>query len=668
MASFNKKNNVLLYQNEQEEVTISFLSNEIVRVQATINYQYQFKNFAIDDKLIPIKVNITIDNELATLQSDTMRVEISKHNGVISFYKYNEKIPFLQEIISPRAYIHTGRMYKTLGGDDFSLEQTFISDDSEKFYGLGQHHHGYLDNKGITLDIEHRNSEIFIPVLVSNKQYGFLWNNPALGKLELSKHQTKWIADQTKQLDYCVFIGNDYAEIMNNYHQLTGFPTVMPEYAMGYWQCKLRYRTQEELLEVAREHKKRNIPLSVIVVDFFHWTKMGEWEFDPIYWPDPKAMVDELTAMGIKLMVSVWPTVNSNGKYTEEMLEKSYLLTTERNHNAIMHFSDVDYVGPKDSFYYDPYTKESREYLWNIIKKNYLDIGIEIFWLDACEPEFRPLHFDNVRSRIGSMKETGSLYPKLIQQAFYEGMIKDGVENPLNLCRSAWAGSQKYGAAVWSGDIDSTFQALKENINAGLNMAMSGIPWWTTDIGGFHGGDINDPEFQELVVRWFQYAVFCPICRMHGHRTDTTHDGIVEDMLDPKNSSGNPNEVWSFGKEVLEILTKQIQIRVDLKQYIKDVSILAHQKGTPMIKPLFFDFPEDQECYKENHQFMFGNDILVAPIVEYKARSRELYLPSGAEWKHFSTGEIYKGGQRITCDAPLSEIPIFIKNSKEIIT
>lgn len=660
MSLFSQKNNSLVFQLEQEVVYISFLNDKTVHVQASINFNQDYKLFALQDTASSIPVSIKINKENATIYSELLTVNID-NTGRISFYKEKETIPFLEEKISPRAYIHKGRMYKTLGGDEFSLEQTFISSPSEQFYGLGQHHHGFLNNKGITIDIEQRNSEIFIPFYVSNKKYGFLWNNPSLGRIELSQHQTKWIANRTKQLDYCVFIGDDFNDIMKQYYRATGFPTEMPEYVMGFWQCKLRYKSQEELLTITREYYSRNISLDVIVVDFFHWTKMGEWKFDPEFWPDPQAMVDELNDMGIKLMVSVWPSVNSSGEYTKEMLEKSFLLTTERNHGAILNFSDVDYVGSKASYYYDPTTQEARDYFWNIIKKNYLDYGIEIYWLDACEPEFRPLHFDNVRCRLGSMVEYGAMYPRYIQQTFYEGMKKDGIDKPINLCRSAWAGSQKYGAAVWSGDIDSTFDALKENINAGLNMALSGIPWWTTDIGGFHGGDISNPEFQELVVRWFQYAVFCPICRLHGHRTNIGKHGVVDSMDNPRNESGQDNEVWSFGEEALLILENQIKLRENLKEYIKITAQSSHTNGRPMIVPLFYDFSEDSKTYEVEYEFMFGSEYLIAPIIEYKARSRNVYLPKGTQWQHIHSGKIYEGGIEIKCLAPLTEIPVFKK-------
>lgn len=255
----------------------------------------------------------------------------------------------------------------------------------------------------------------------------------------------------------------------------------MPEFGLGFWQCKLRYQTQDELLEVARECKRRGLPIDVIVVDFFHWPKQGEWKFDPLYWPDPDAMVKELKEMGIELMVSIWPTVDKTCENYEEMLEKGYLIRTERGFRV-----GLDFQGA--TIHYDATNPGAREYVWEKVKKNYYDKGIKIFWLDEAEPEYTVYDFDNYRYYLGSNLRIGNLYPREYAKGFYEGMAREGQKNIVNLLRCAWAGSQKYGALVWSGDIASSFDSMRNQLTAGLNMGIAGIPWWTTDIAGFHGG------------------------------------------------------------------------------------------------------------------------------------------------------------------------------------
>ena len=267
----------------------------------------------------------------------------------------------------------------------------------------------------------------------------------------------------------------------------------MPDYAMGFWQCKLRYQTQEELLNVAREYKRRGLPISVIVVDFFHWTMQGEWKFDPEYWPDPDAMIKELKDMGIELMVSIWPTVDHRSENYEEMVEMGYLIRTERGHRIAMDFHG-------NTAHFDATNPAAREYVWDKIKKNYYDKGIKIFWLDEAEPEYTYYDFDLYRYHLGPNVQIGNIYPLMYARTFFDGMKSAGQENIINLLRCAWAGSQRYGALVWSGDIHSSFESMRNQLAAGLNMGIAGIPWWTTDIGGFHGGYPDDPEFRELHV------------------------------------------------------------------------------------------------------------------------------------------------------------------------
>jgi len=281
------------------------------------------------------------------------------------------------------------------------------------------------------------------------------------------------------------------------------------------------------------------------------------------------------------------------------------------------------------------------------VKEGYYDNGIKTWWLDACEPEIYPMDPDNLRYHIGNGEMVTNIYPMLNAKAFFDGMKEAGESEIILLSRSGWAGSQRYGALIWSGDISSTFEALRYQVKAGLNMAMSGIPWWTTDIGGFHGGNPDDPVFRELVVRWFQYGVFCPVFRLHGHRHPVK--GVI----------GGPNEVWSFGEEAYEIIKDQLELREKLRQYVMDQMREAHLTGAPVMRPLFYDFPEDEQCYMIDDQYMFGSKIMVAPVLQLGERERLLYLPAGSKWRNAVTGKNYHGGIWITVDAPLDRIPYF---------
>ena len=522
---------------------------------------------------------------------------------------------------------------------------------------MGQYQQSFMNVKGADLELAHRNSQASIPFALSSLGYGFLWNNPSIGRAVFGKNITSFEAYSTKTLDYWVTVGDTPAEIEEMYANVTGKVPMMPEYGLGFWQCKLRYQTQEELLKVAREYKRRNLPLDVIVIDYFHWEKQGDWKFDPVYWPEPEKMVEELKELGIELMVSIWPTVDKSCDNYNHMLENGYLVRSERGARVGLEFEGATVP-------FDTTNPKARKYLWNTVKENYYDKGIHIFWLDEAEPEYSSYDFDNYRYYRGSNLQFGNLYPLEYAKAFYEGMEQEGQKNIVNLIRCAWAGSQKYGALVWSGDIASSYSSMRNQLVAGLNMGLSGIPWWTTDIGGFHGGNPNDESFRELFVRWFQWGTFCPVMRLHGDREPkqpqygTTGGATC--------LSGADNEVWSYGEAVYEICKKYLHIREKLRPYTRKLMKEAHEKGTPVMRTLFYEYPEDSVCWEIEDQYLYGGDILVAPVLNANSESREVYLPEGM-WIEYETKKVYKGKQWITVKTPIDEIPIFTKKGKEML-
>ncbi len=530
----------------------------------------------------------------------------------------------------------------------------FSAYDDERIYGLGQHRHGLLDQKGCVIELAHTNCEIAIPFFMSSRGYGLLWNNPAVGRIELGANGTRWVANSSKQIDYLIFTGDSFFDLSERYADATGHAPMLPGFAAGFWQSKARYKTQEETLAIAREYKKRELPLSVLVIDFFHWTAMGNWKFDTEYWPDVSAMIRELDGMGVQVMVSIWPAVNPNSENFIEMRDRGMLLQTERGVPVFFSFKDDRRMGLEYFHYYDPTNPEARKFIWNKVRDGYYKHGIKIWWLDACEPEMYPFDIDNVRFHIGSGSEVGCLYPINHQRGFYEGMKSEGEEEIICLSRSAWAGSQRYAAAVWSGDIVSTFESLRAQVRAGLNIGLSGIPWWTTDIGGFLYGKTEDPYFRELIVRWFQYGMFCPLFRLHGCR---------EPWVD---TSGQPNEVWSFGEEAYEIIKGYLFMRERLRPYIMEQMRVAHDKGIPPMRPLFYEFPDDPGCANIDDEYMFGPDILVVPIVFNGMRNCDLYLPAGASWTDAWTGKKYEGGNTINTFAPLERIPLYLRDGAQL--
>ena len=627
-----------------------------IRVQVT--HEAAFKSFPgglLPKPATPAGTRVEVTDDSVTLVHGEITVALSGRLGEMTFSRTSNGEVLLRECKKTTAE-YRGRTFIPNGGT-WKIEQRFLARDDEKFYGLGQRQHGYLNQKGCVLDLFHRNTEVSIPFMVSSLGYGFLWNHPGVGRVELGRNETRWVAESAHELDYYMVADESPAALLERYAEVTGKPSEFPDWAAGFWQSKLRYKTQDELLDVAREYHRRGLPVSVMVVDFHHWPLAGEWSFERSAWPAPAEMVSELRSMGMELMVSVWPTVHVASRNYSHMADHGYLVRNERG----MPLQN----GESLESFYDATNPGARAFLWEQIREGYIKHGIRAFWLDTMEPETIPLEPDNTRYHSGNGLEVSGLYPLRHQQGFYEGLLAEGEAAPLTLGRSAWVGSQKYGGAVWSADIPSTFDSLRRQVTGGLNIAMSGIPWWCSDIGGFYGGEIDDPGFQELLIRWYQYGVFCPIMRTHGVRRQGEKKGENIGKADP-NHPNVPNEVWSFGDEVCGILSEQIQLRHRLRPYLLEQMGIAQESGLPPMRPLFVDFPGDARAWHVEDEFMFGPDLLVAPIVTAGARAREVYLPAGTRWRNAWSATEYEGGTVTDADAPLERIPVFVRDGSTV--
>ena len=645
------RDNLLIYRYRNETVHVEPWGANAVRVRATKNPAFPENDWALASRP-SAQAEITVSPEGAVLTNGKIRLSLS-NNGKITVYNQKDERILEEDTRKFCALKIEAREFRPIPGGDYHLTARFQSlDPNERVYGMGQYQQPYLNLKGTDLELAHRNSQASVPFMISSLGYGLLWNNPAVGRAVFGINVTSLEAFSPQALDYWIVAGDTPAELIEAYGSVAGTVPMMPEYGLGFWQCKLRYQTQEELLHVAREYKRQGLPIDVIVIDFFHWPHQGDWKFDPAYWPDPKAMIEELKSMGIQLMVSIWPTVETDSENYEEMLENGYLIRCDRGVDTSFIFLD------KNTLPFDATNPEARGYVWAKVKEHYYDAGVRLFWLDEAEPEYNIYDFDNYRYYSGPCLQTGNIYPSCYSQAFYDGMKAAGQTNIVNLVRCAWAGSQKYGALVWSGDIPSTFGSMKNQLAAGLNMGIAGIPWWTTDIGGFYGGDPTNPEFQELFIRWFQWGAFCPVMRLHGDREPRQPQyGTTGGYFC---ASGADNEVWSYGPEAFEICKKYLRLREEMRDYTRKLMEEAHTKGLPLMRAMFVEFPDDPVCWELEEQYMYGDKYLVAPILNLGQRARKVYLPSGCGWR-LSDGsqQIFSGGQWTEVRAPLDTMPVF---------
>ena len=669
---FTNQSGALIARRMGETLRIEPWGPDSLRVRATMQPAIEDQNWALTESVEAIDAKIEIGEEphwvgdgtisqvpCAEIANGRIRATVNQA-GVISFYRDGNLI--LREYY--RSYggtiVKTSRCLKVVnrewkgiaGGSDYCLTVRFDPNEGEKIFGMGQYQQPYLNLKGTMLELAQRNSQISVPFMISSLGYGLLWNNPAVGRVTFASNCTEWIARSTKQMDYWICAGENPKEILTRYTAVAGRAPMFPESLMGLWQCKLRYRTQEEVLSVARQYQKEGIKIDQIVIDFFHWTVQGDWKFDKTYWPDPKAMVDELHAMGIRVIVSIWPSVDRRSENFGPMMERGLLIRTERGAAQT-----YDYQG--DCVEIDPFNPETREYIWEVCKRNYADLGIDGFWLDNSEPDYGVYDFENYRYCAGPALSCSNMYPQLFSRAFFDPMSRNAKETPVNLLRCGWAGSQKYGNVIWSGDVPSTFESFREQIQAGLNMGIAGIPWWTTDIGGFMTDDVNDPDFRQLLIRWYQFAVYSAVLRMHGDRGPYNIPPLDDrDWGGGYLHTGQPNELWSYGEENYRIMRKYYDIRIAMHDYIRDLYREAHENGAPLIRTMFFEFPEDEKCWELQDQYMFGGKYLVAPVLELNCFERDVYLPAG-QWKNVNSGEVTDGGRTVRVKAPIDEIPVF---------
>lgn len=629
---------------------------ELIRISACGKNAIRFQSFPdcafidTDYNLIttPFDAEITEEDNSVEIRCGTLTAFVDG-GGNVSFHTGKK------EILAEKPE-HTfggkSRRFVNIGHQSWTADISFQPHESEHLFGMGHSWDNEFDLKGTVIDLKHINAKCTIPYVYSSLGYGFLWNVPSIGRVDFAKNKTRWHSDCCQAIDYVVIAGTP-AEACETLANLTGHAPVMPDWATGFWQCRLRYENQEELLSVVRKYRELGIPLSAIIVDYFHWTEQGDYQFDARYWPDVKAMADEIHANGTKLIVSMWPTINEKSRNYSYMKENNMLIRTSRGSDRLFDFygwqAQIDVSNPA-----------TREFVWSKLKENYADQGVDAFWFDVSESEIWPEHYDNLITSRGRGEMTALMYPYDYARLVYDGQMAMGREDIVTLIRGAYLGSQKYGALVWSGDIPSTFESLRHQVQAGLNMAMCGIPWWNTDIGGFYGGDTQSDYFRELIVRWFQFGLFCPVMRLHGNRIrHSSPSGVIE-------PSGDPNEIWSFGERDFEIIKEILITREKLRPYIHESMKTASEKGWPVMRPMFFAYPEDERCWMLGDQYLFGNDILFAPIMERGAVSRMVYLPDG-EWILTQNGTEYSGGT-YEIHADISEFIAFVKKGSAVLS
>lgn len=560
-------------------------------------------------------------------------------------------VPPARQVVDRRAF-HTKLEFEWMPG--------------EALYGLGSHEEGMMNLRGKHQYLYQQNMKAVVPALLSTRGYGILLDSYSLMTFHDDAFGSYLWTDIDDELEYYFIYGPEFDQIIRSIRQLTGKAALLPRWAFGYLQSKERYVSQTELINVVKEYRERGLPLDCIVQDWKSWPQdlWGQKTLDPERFPDPKGLVTELHDMNARLMISIWPNMNPGGANWREMRDQGFLLGNQGT--------------------YDAFQEQARELYWKQANEGLFTHGIDAWWCDCTEPfqadwtgVFKPEPEERLLINTGEAKryldpEYINAYSLLHSQGIYEGQRKATADKRVvNLTRSAYAGQQRYSTITWSGDVSATWETLRRQVADGLNFCATGLPYWTTDIGAFFvkndpnlwfwNGDfdlgVEDMGYRELYVRWFQYAAFLPMFRAHG--TDT------------------PREIWRFGEPgepFYDALVKSLRLRYRLIPYIYSLAGMVTKEDYTILRALPFDFRSDPNTYDIGDQYMFGPALLVNPVTQpmyYTAQSspldgvdkaRPVYLPKGAEWYDFWTGQRYAGGQIVCAAAPLDTIPLYVRS------
>lgn len=650
------------------KIDVQFFGSKTVRiVKSPAGHTFTKKSLSVVKAPQAVKFSVTQNGDVVTLGTSDVTVRVNLTSAAISFKTHSGNI-LLREQQSGTSFTP----FDDAGNKTYTVYQGFALDADEAIYGLGQQQQGRMIQRDLTLDMVQGNTNDYIPFFQSVKGYGLFWDNYSPTQFNDHNGITSFKSDVGDCDDYYFMYGGNADGVIACMRDLTGQVPMFPLWTYGFWQSKERYKSQEELLEVVRKYRALNVPLDGIIQDWQYWGNNYLWnamDFLNAEFPDPKKMVTDVHAMNAHMIISIWNSFGPETKQYKELKKMNALFdfVTWPESGADKWPPNLDY--PSGVKVYDPYNPAARDLYWKYLK-NLWSLNIDGWWMDSSEPDhlhFKPSDLDN-KTYLGSFRKVRNAFPLMTVGGVYDHQrAVDSARRVFILTRSAFAGQQRYGANTWSGDVISTWEVLRNQISAGLNFSLTGIPYWNSDIGGFflwrYPRKLEDPEYRELYVRWLEFGTFCPMMRSHG--------------------ADAPREIYQFGQRGdrrYDAIEKYINLRYSLLPYIYSTSWQVSKNQYSMMRALMMDFPSDKNALNINDQFMFGGSFLVSPVTtpmyvkpaiqgrdtvkveDFTAvKSRETYLPAGAEWYDFWSGEKMKGGTKVSRQTPLDIIPLYVK-------
>jgi alpha-D-xyloside xylohydrolase len=595
-----------------------------------------------------------------TLASEGLIVGLNLKTGQLSF-----KTPKGQSLISEAASGVTFTDFNDAGNKTYSVAQSYVLDQDEAIYGLGILQKGKMSLRNIRVHMVQGNTEDFVPFFQSVKGYGLFWDNYSPTDFIDRQDGTSFRSEVGDGVDYYVMAGGNADGVIACMRDLTGQVPMFPLWTFGYWQSKERYKSQDETVGVVKKYRELGVPLDGIIQDWQYWGSNYLWnamEFLNEEFPNPKRMIDQIHSLKAHMIISIWSSFGPMTKPYREMEPKNMLLDMGTWPQSGLTRWPPNREYPSGVKPYDPYNPEARDIYWKYLNQGLFSLGMDGWWMDSTEPDHldaRPKDFDN-QTYLGSFRKVRNAYPLMAVGGVYDhqrAVTSD--KRVFILTRSAFAGQQRYGANTWSGDVTASWDALRNQISAGLNFSLTGLPYWNSDIGGFFlsrfRNKLDDPEYRELYARWIQFGAFCPMMRSHG--------------------ADAPREIYQFGKKgdkVYDAIERYIHLRYSLLPYMYSTAwdITANQSS--MMRALVMDFASDKQALDINDEYMFGPSLLVCPVTQAMyskngqedfstLQSRAIYLPAGSDWIDYWTGEKMQGGQRISKETPIDIMPLYVK-------
>jgi alpha-D-xyloside xylohydrolase len=655
---YQKTSDGLSLSTDSLTVQVQFFGPDIVRVlKFPKDHATDKKSLVVVQAPAPGTLKYAAKNGLISLRSASTEARIETKTGRVSFFTAQG-----QPLLSETAFSARFTPKTDVGQPTYRVRQQFQLAPGEAVYGLGQHQDGHLNYRGQKVTLKQNNMDIAVPVLHSSKGYGVFWDNYSTTKFEDNAQATTFDSEIGECADYYVLNGGGTADgVIARYRQLTGQAPMFPRWTLGYWQSKERYKGQEELIDVVKKYRALKVPLDGIVQDWQYWGEDNDYwnsmEFGNPRFPKPQRMVDEVHELHAHEMISVWPSFGKKTKPYQEFAAKDML------------FDFITWPRTPHVKVYDAFDPAARDIYWKYLNAGIFKLGMDGWWLDATEPDqIQPFDTDDDNeTALGSLRKVRNAYPLMTTTGVYDHQRQTSeAKRVFILTRSAFAGQQRNGTMVWSGDVNSRWDVLAKQIPAALNLSLAGLPYWNSDIGGFfpsgtYPKGVSDPAFQELYTRWQQFAAFTPMMRSHGEFT--------------------PREIYRFGERgtwSFDAQAKFIDLRYRLLPYLySNMWRVTHHAGT-LLRALPMDFPRDPKVADMGSEYLFGPAFLVRPVTEAqyvnrpdrnvpvppdfsKTKGVEVYLPAGASWVDFWTGKRQAGGQSVQRETPIDVMPLYVR-------